>query len=76
MKGKSSYRTASNWFDLNLKLAVETFASGIRVSNTTGLHSFLDIPNAKSLHQFFSEYGSYCWKAPEKTSNYINGGRN
>ena len=77
MKGKSSYRTASNWFDLTLKLAMGTFASGVGVNSMFELLSFLDIPNAKSLHHiFFSEYRSYYWKAPEETSNYINGGRN
>ena len=48
-----SYHTASHWFDLNLKLAMGTFASGIRASNMAQLLSFMDIPNAKYLHQRF-----------------------
>ena len=53
IRGNPSYHTASHWFDLNLKLAMGTFASGIGASNMAQLLSFMDIPNAKSLHQRF-----------------------
>ena len=49
MKCNSSYRTTSNWFDLNLKLVMGTFASGVGVNNMAQLLSFLDTPNTKLL---------------------------
>ena len=51
IRGNTSYHTASYCFDLNIKLVMGTFASGIGASNMDQLLSFMDIPNAKSLHQ-------------------------
>ena len=64
MKGKSSYCTASNLFDLNLKLAMGMFASSIGMSNMAQFLSILDIPNAKSLHK-------RCFQSMEATMESI-----
>ena len=53
LQGESQYRKSSNWYELNLILALGTMASGIGPINMAQLLSFLDLSNCKTLNGRF-----------------------
>ena len=63
LKGEYTSQKNSNWYQLNLKLVLDTMASGIGTSDMAQLLSFLDINNCKA----WIEDSLNCWG-----NNWIN----